>query len=114
MYSDRGRNLTKAATYVKDDDPENWGWMQIAESVAKAETTWRFTPPCCQYRDGLAVSRVKALKKTLSHLTSGDTLNYAEYCAVFARAADIINNSNNRLLGIKKSGEAERDWLRRG
>ena len=25
VYSDRGRNLTKAATYVRDDDPENWG-----------------------------------------------------------------------------------------
>ena len=108
VYSDRGSNLTKAATYVRDEDPENWGWMQIAESVAKAGTTWRFTPPGCQYRDGLAESRVKALKKTLSHLTSGDTLNYAEYCAVLARAADIINN---RPLGIRKSGGAEGDLV---
>ena len=108
VYSDRGRNLTKAATYVRDEDPENWGWNQIAEDAAKFGTTWKFTPPGCQYRDGLAESRVKALKKTLSHITSGDSLNYAEYCAVLARAADIINN---RPLGVRHSGGAEGDLV---
>ena len=81
------------------------GWNQIAEAAAKAGTTWKFTPPGCQYMDGLAETRVKALKKTLSHITSGDTLNYAEYCAVLARAADIISN---RPLGVRKSGVEER------
>ena len=45
VYSDRGTNLTKAATYVEEEDPDNWGWDHISKSSAKKGTVRRFTPP---------------------------------------------------------------------
>ena len=74
VYSDRGTNLTKAATYVEEEDPDNWGWDQISKSSAKKGTVWRFTPPGCQFRNGLAESRVKMMNKTLVHLHAGGEL----------------------------------------
>jgi hypothetical protein len=63
MNSDRGSNLTKAATYIGEDDPEKWD--MISKSSVKMETVWRFTPSGCQFRNGLAESRVKMMKMTL-------------------------------------------------
>lgn len=76
--------------------------------AAKVGTTWRFAPPGCQFRDGLAESRVKAMKKTMTHLTNGGPMNYAEYCSVLARAANIIND---RPLGVRHHGGAEGDLV---
>ena len=108
VYSDRGSNLTKAATFVQKDDPESWEWDKVAARAAKVGTKWKFAPAGCQYRDGLAESRVKALKKTLKHVTNGGPLNYAEFCSVLARAANIIND---RPLGIRHQGGADGDLV---
>ena len=37
VYSDHGTNLTKAATYVEEENPDNWGWDQISKSSSKME-----------------------------------------------------------------------------
>ena len=82
VYSDRGTNLTKL--------PPMWK-KRILITGVRIRFVWRFTPPGCQFRDGLAESRVKMMKKTLVHLTAGGDLNYAEYECVLARAANVIN-----------------------
>ena len=76
--------------------------------AAKSGTTWRFAPAGCQFRDGLAESRVKAVKKTFHHLTNGGPLNYAEYCSIMARIANIYNDCP---LGVRHHGGAEGDLV---
>lgn len=104
VYSDRGTNITKAATFVSKDSPENWEWDSIVKQTTTGGTRWKFAPPGCQWRDGLSEARVKALKRTLEHLMDGGEMNYAEFCCVCARAANIIND---RPLGVRHHGGAE-------
>ena len=52
VYSDHGTNLTMAATYVGEEDPDNWGRVQISKSLTRKRTVWRFIPPGFQFRDG--------------------------------------------------------------
>ena len=75
MRVDQGTNLTKASPYLQDEDPENWGWDRISKLSAKKGTT----PPACQFKDGLAESRVKMLKTTMVNLTAEGDLNFTEY-----------------------------------
>ena len=89
---------------MDEEDPEKWGWDEISKSSAKKGTVWRFIPPGCQYRDGLAESRVKMMKKSLVHLHSRGELNYAEFECVLARAAKVINN---RPLGVRVHNKAD-------
>ena len=69
MVSDKGSQLTSAKKYVN-----------------------------CQYRNGLAESRVKALKSSLSHMMTSTiicdkpTLFYTELQVILARAASIVND----------------------
>ena len=69
---------------------------------------WRFTSPGCQFRDGLAESRVKMIKKTLVHLHAGGELNYAEFECVLARAANVIND---RPLGVRVHHKTEGELM---
>lgn len=108
MYSDRGSNLRKAATYVQKGSLDSWDWDGVAQKAAQSGTKWRFAPPGCQWRDGLAESRVKALKKSMEHITNEGPLNYAEYCTVLARIETIYNA---RPLGIRHHGGAEGDLV---
>jgi hypothetical protein len=39
--------------------------MAYRDRISKNGTVWRFTPPGCQFRDGLAELRVNMMKKTL-------------------------------------------------
>ena len=67
-------------------------------------------PAGCQYRNGLAESRVKAVKTTLSHMLNSTligtkpTLFYDELCTTLARAASIIND---RPIGVRSMTEDE-------
>ena len=69
-----------------------------------AETEWKFVPAGCQWRNGLAESRVKILKATLQHTVAQTSLNFAELQVVLARAADI---ANNRPVGVKCLNESD-------
>ena len=108
VYSDRGSNLRKAATYVQKGSPDSWDWDGLAQKAAQSGTKWRFAPPGCQWRDGLAESRVKALKKSMEHIANEGPLNYAKYCTVLARIETIYND---RPLGIRHHGGAEGDLV---
>lgn len=68
-------------------------------------------PAGCQYRNGLAESRVKAVKSTLGHMLNSTlvqgtkpTLTYAELCTTLARVASIIND---RPIGVRAMTEDE-------
>ena len=106
VYTDKGNNLVKAAEYVRESMELDWD--NIIAKVAKEGTEWKLAPPGAQHRDGLAESRVKAVKKTLEHLTGGGDLRYDEYCCVLAQAANIVNE---RPLGIRHHSGAEGDLL---
>ena len=106
VYTDKGKNLVKAATYVREEKEVDW--ENIIAKTVKDGTTWKIAPPGAQHRDGLAESRVKALKKTLEHLTGGGDLRYDQYNCVLAQAANIIND---RPLGIRHHSGAEGDLV---
>merc|ERR1712105_7251 len=67
-------------------------------------TEWQFVPAGCQYRNGLAESKVKALKSTLNHMMTSTiiskkpTLSYAELFVLLSRAASIVND---RPIGVR-------------
>merc|ERR1712101_10192 len=94
--------------------PHNWGWDELKKMGARAGTSWVFVPAGCQFRNGLAEARVRAIKCTISHrLTSTvngkkPTLNYAELATLLTKAANIVND---RPIGIKNVTEDELDPL---
>ena len=82
VISDRGSQLVSAASkfpWSEKEDPSKWDWSSIASESAKHQTTWKFVPPGCQWRNGLSESRVKAAKITLSQTMSQTALSYAEW-----------------------------------
>ena len=106
LYSDRGSQLQKAAAYTASkENPENWDWNQVEESLAANKTTIKFCHPGCQWQNGLAEQRVKGVKEGLELImTQGsESLNYAEFRALLIRCA---NRLNDRPVGVKK-GEGE-------
>lgn len=66
---------------------------------------WNFSPAGCQYRNGLAESRVKALKHSLEHVMigGGENLNYTEFRSFLLKCVNIIND---RPLGVLHHGGA--------
>ena len=107
VWSDKGSQLTSAGNYITwtaREDPSNWGWDAISAQAARQGTTWKFVPAGCQFRNGLAEARVKAMKQTLMHTMVGSTINakptvtYAELQVFLARAAGIVND---RPLGLR-------------
>ena len=101
VISDRGSQLVSAASkfpWSEKEDPSKWDWSSIASESAKHQTTWKFVPPGCQWRNGLSESRVKAAKITLSQIMSQTALSYAEMVNLLYRVANIIND---RPIGIK-------------
>ena len=105
IYSDKGSQLIKASTLLPDCN-----WEEIKEQVSRQGTTWRFCPAGCQYRNGLAEARVKALKNTMKHLflSGAGSLNFSEFQSLLARAAAIIND---RPLGVRHHKGAEGELL---
>ena len=101
VISDRGSQLVSAAAklpWSKKEDPSSWDWSSIAAESARHHTTWKFVPPGSQWRNGLAESRVKAAKHTLSTVLQETALTYAEMVNLLYRVANIIND---RPLGVK-------------
>ena len=113
VVSDRGSQLTSAENYVSwkpAEDPTQWGWSEIEERSVREGTEWEFVPAGCQWRNGLAESKVKAIKSTLSHMMASTliggkpTITYAALMVVLARAASVVND---RPLGIRSLTEKD-------
>ena len=113
VVSDQGSQLTSADNYVRweeKESPKGWEWEKIQAKAARGGTEWVFVPAGCQWRNGLAESRVKALKSTLAHIMVSSligikpTLSYAELSVVLARAASIVND---RPIGVRALTEED-------
>ena len=107
VVSDRGSQLTSSENYVtwkSSEDPSKWGWKEIEERSAREGTDWEFVPSGCQWRNGLAESKVKAIKSTLAHMMASTliggkpTIAYAALMVVLTRAASVVND---RPLGLR-------------
>ena len=105
VWSDKGLQLTSSSNYVtwaEREDPSRWEWNRIQDQ-AGSRTEWRYVPAGCQFRNGLAESRVKAVKHTPAHTIAGTminakpTLSYLEL-QVFLAQANIVND---RHLGLR-------------
>ena len=110
VFSDKGSQLVKASGFLAAEDPESWDWERIRQETAPSGTTWKYTPPGCQFRNGLAESRIKALKHSLTHVLSGEgsRINYAEFRVFLSRCADVINS---RPIGVCHHNKATDEIL---
>ena len=91
VYSDRGSQLV-AAQKELSVDPLRYDWDSIASSALRQGTTWEFTPPGAQWRNGATESFVKKFKHSFHHLYNNTRMNYAELLCAIKRIANILNN----------------------
>merc|ERR1711895_79347 len=105
-----GTSSSNTAAYSAKESPDNWGWDELKQMGARAGPSWEFVPAGCQFRNGLAEVRVRAIKRTISHMLASTVngekpmLNYAELATLLAKAANIVND---RPIGIKSVTEDE-------
>ena len=107
VVSDQGSQLILAQSLVsvnKEESPDAWGWDEIIKATGRKGTEWTLVEPGCQWRNGLAESRVKILKQTLDHLlvstlvNSKPTLHFTELRVLLLRIANIVND---RPIGVR-------------
>ena len=105
VYTDKGSQLVRASENVTES-PEKWNWSQVEDKTSTDLTTWRFCPPASQWRNGLAESRVRAMKEGLDQLlpAGAKNLSFSEFQTVMRK---LTNSINDRPLGIKTNGEGE-------
>ena len=101
VVSDQGSNFTSKSNYVavsEKESPDTWNWGEVAAQSTRKKTVWKFVPPGAQWRNGLAERRVALLKKTLDHVLCTSLLgqkpdmNYAQFQALLAHIANIVND----------------------
>ena len=133
FYTDRGSQLCKAAQYVdKKEDPQNWGWDSIEQALSKKKSEVKFCLPGCQWQNGSAEQRVRALKDILDILMAqgSASLNYAEFRTLLVNCADRMNSRplgtmltegdiqpltpNHLLLGRTQPGVINKEILDEG
>ena len=133
FYTDRGSQLCKAAQFVdKKEDPQNWGWDSIQQALAKKKSEVKFCLPGCQWQNGSAEQRVRALKDILELLMAqgSASLNYVEFRTLLVNCADRMNSRplgamltegdiqpltpNHLLLGRTQPGVISKELLDEG
>ena len=101
VVSDQGSNFTSKSNYVavsEKESPDTWNWGEVAAQSTRKKTVWKFVPPGAQWRNGLAERRAALLKKTLDHVLCTSLLgqkpdmNYAQFQALLAHIANIVND----------------------
>ena len=101
IITNLGFQLCKAGKFTGVDAPE---WQSIESEVASQGIQWIDAPPATAWRNGKAEAMVKALKKSLHHLQTGEFLTFDEYADLLFRASSCINL---RPLGVRHHGGAE-------
>ena len=88
----------------------NWDWGEVEDRTAADSTTWRFTTPGSQWRNGVTERRVRAMKEALDLLMPAvaQNLTVLEFQTVLKKACSSIND---RPLGIKRSSTKEEGEL---
>ena len=114
VVSDKGSQLTSCRNTVAFTDansPKACDWARIKEAGARAGTSWEYVPAGCQFRNGLAEARVKAVKHAMDHMVNASiaggvkpSLNYAQLATLVAVAANAVND---RPIGVKKMTESD-------
>ena len=70
----------------------HYDWDAIAQASPREGTTWKFTPPGSQWRNGAAEAFVKKFKASFHHLYKDTKLNYAQLLSAVKRIANILNH----------------------
>ena len=112
VQSDSGSQLKASVpvvTWSDQEDPTCWDWKEVTTATARTGTEFKIVSPGCQWRNGLAESQIKAMKRSLHQLSSASlirnlspTLNYQEWVLLLHRVSNI---SNERPLGVKNMTE---------
>ena len=112
VQSDSGSQLKASVpvvTWSDEEDPTKWDWGNITDQTARRGTEFKIVEAGCQWRNGLAESQIKAMKKSLFHVASSSAiksvkpkLDYQEWCLLLNRVANI---SNERPLGVRSLTE---------
>ena len=100
FYTDRGTQLCKAAKYIDSkEDPVNWTWEKLEETLAAKKTKVNFCLSGCQWQNGAAEQRVCALKDTLDlTMPNGASyLDFSKFRTLLVKCADLINS---RPIGV--------------
>ena len=101
IITNLGSQLCKAGKFTGVDAPE---WQSIESEVASQGIQWIHAPPATAWRNGKVEAMVKALKKSLHHLQTGEFLTFDEYADLLFRASSCINS---RPLGVRHHVGAE-------
>ena len=91
VHSDRGSQLVAAQKQLGAEQL-HYDWDAIAQASARKGTTWKFTPPGSQWRNGAAEAFVKKFKASFHHLYKDTKLNYAQLLTAVKRIANILNH----------------------
>ena len=91
VHSDRGSQLVSAQKNLGDDLPR-YDWEYISSSSSRHGTTWKFTPPGAQWRNGATEAFVKKFKRSFCHMYQHTELNFAELNCAIKRIANILND----------------------
>merc|ERR1711888_276754 len=71
VVSDQGKQLTSSsntAAFNAKELPDAWNWDEMKQTGARAGTSWEFVPAGCHFRNGLAKARMRAIKRTITHM----------------------------------------------
>ena len=108
VQSDSGSQLKASVpvvTWYEDEDPTKWDWDNITAQTARRGTEFKIVEAGCQWRNGLAESQIKSMKKSLFQVASSSNLkavnpklDYQELSLLLHRIANI---SNERPLGVR-------------
>ena len=104
IHTDQGSQLVAAGKQIQDGDLPDFPWDAIKTSSATRGVEFVHCPTQAQWRNGRAESMVRALKRTLRHLTPVHCPTFAEYSSLLSRAAYRINQ---RPLGVRAHNGAE-------
>ena len=87
-----------AITWEDSEDPTAWDWKKVTNETARKGTEFKIVEPGCQWRNGLAESQIKAMKRSLFQVASGSviksvnpTLNFQEWTLLLHTIANISN-----------------------
>ena len=112
VQSDSGSQLKASVpvvTWSDDEDPTKWDWKMVTTQTARKGTEFKIVEPGCQWRNGMAESQIKAMKKSLFQTASSSVLkavnpklDFQEWSLLLNRIANI---SNERPLGVRSMTE---------
>ena len=97
FYTDRGTQLCKIAKFIDSkEDPVNWSWGKLEETLAAKKSKVNFCLSGCQWQNRAAEQRVRALKDALDLMMPNRAgyLDFTEFRTLLVKFADLINSDS--------------------